>query len=69
MTQLIGFWTMWHAYGGYQGLIDLGMAPTTVHRNVKWFRQVFKAHPDEYSIPGLTLDLKQWHAGGTVETE
>jgi len=61
VTQLVGFWVMWHAYGGYQGLIDLGMAPTTVYRNVKAFRTLFGQHPDEFEFDGLSIDLKAWH--------
>lgn len=60
VTDLVGFWVMWHAYGGYQGLIDLGMAPTTVYRKVKWFRTVFGTHPDEYDMRGVSVDLKKW---------
>ena len=69
VTQLVGFWVMWHGQGGYQGLIDAGMAPTTVYRNVKWFRTVFGQHPDEFVFPGLTLDVSAWNGSGTKGEE
>lgn len=63
ITDLVGFWVLWHAYGGHEGLIELGMAPTTIYRKTKGFRTVFGAHPDEYDFPGLERpDLKKWHA-------
>lgn len=62
VTELVGFWVLWHAYGGYQGLVEtLGMPPTTIYRKVKSFRVVFGSHPDEFEFKGLSLDLKKWH--------
>lgn len=60
---LVGFWVMWHAYGGFQGLMDQGMSHTTITRRVKLFRMAFKAHPDDFVFPGLDLDVIKWHGG------
>lgn len=58
---LLGFWLMWHVYGGFEGLEAAGMHRSTIWRKVKQFRLVLKAHPDEYTIPGVKLDLaKLW---------
>ncbi|MCW2751979.1 MAG: hypothetical protein JWR83_3089 [Aeromicrobium sp.] len=68
VSELVGFWVLWHAYGGYQGLVEtLGMAPTTVYRKVKWFRIVFGEHPDGFEFPGLAVDLKKWHSSPVAE--
>lgn len=58
---LIGFWVLWHGYGGYEGLVHLGMHPSTVYRRIRAFRLMFGKHPDEYTFPGLTLDIKKWN--------
>ncbi len=59
---LTGFWVLWHGSGGYEGLVNLGMHPSTVYRRIRAFRLLFGEHPDEYQFPGLTLDLKKWNA-------
>lgn len=56
---LLGFWLMWHIYGGFEGLEAKGMHRSTIWRKVKQFRLVFKVHPDEYEVPGITLDLEK----------
>ena len=57
---LVGFWVLWHAYGGFERLVDIGFSPSSVHRRVKAFRQVFGDHPDVYEFKGLTLDRAKW---------
>ena len=69
VAEMIGFWVMWHAYGGYRGLEEFGMPPTTIYRKVKNFRMMFGAHPDEYQFPGLERpNLKKWHAPAATES-
>jgi hypothetical protein len=58
---LVGFWVLWHAYGGFENLIELGFSPSSVHRRVKAFRQVFGEHPDTFQFKGLELDRAKWH--------
>lgn len=59
---LIGFWVLWHGSGGYEGLVDLGMHPSTIYRRIRAFRLMFGTHPDEFKFPGLTLNIKKWNA-------
>ena len=62
-VDLLGFWMAWHIYGGFEGLVEFGMHPSTVWRKVRRFRQVFGAHPDEYRFPGVQIDpVKYWDA-------
>lgn len=56
-ADLVGFWMLWHLHGGFEGLVELGMHPTTVWRKVKRFRTVFGTHPDEFEMPGVTIDV------------
>ncbi|MGE3834070.1 MAG: hypothetical protein AB7H43_04715 [Acidimicrobiia bacterium] len=55
-ADMVGFWLAWHLHGGFEGLVELGMHPSTVWRKVKRFRTVTGKHPDEFQIPGVTLD-------------
>lgn len=58
-----GFWLAWHIHGGFEGLVSLGMHPTTVWRKVKRFRTTMGMHPDEYQMPGVTIDVEAyWEA-------
>ena len=56
VCDLIGFWTVWHLHGGFEGLEELGMHRATIFRKVNRFRTVFGEHPDEFVIPGVKLD-------------
>jgi hypothetical protein len=56
VCDLIGFWTVWHLHGGFEGLEELGMHRATIFRRVKRFRTVFGAHPDEFEMPGVEFD-------------
>src|SRR5271154_2341599 len=65
MVDLLGFWMLWHLYGGFEGLEEFGMHPSTIWRKVSRFRQVFGKHPDEFEFPGVTIDPKAyWAAAG-----
>ncbi len=62
-ADLVGFWAVWHLHGGFEGLVESGMHPSTVWRKVKRFRQVFGEHPDTFSMPGVTIDaVAYWEA-------
>lgn len=42
VQRLLGFWLMWHIYGGRSGLLGAGvMAESTMYRQVNEFRRVF----------------------------
>lgn len=66
VSELVGFWVLWHLYGGFEGMVDrIGMHPTTVWRKVKRFRTVFHQHPDVFEMPGITVDpAAYWAAFG-----
>lgn len=65
-ADLLGFWTLWHLYGGFEGLKRFGYHEATIYRKVKRFRRVFGAHPDEFTIPGITVDPEAyWAAAGS----
>jgi len=59
-VDLLGFWMAWHLYGGFEGLVEFGMHPSTVWRKVKRFRLTFGAHPDEFTFPGVAIDARAY---------
>ena len=61
-VDLVGFWVVWHLHGGFEGLRQLGMSRASIYRRIKLFRSSFGAHPDEYELPGVRLDLAEYHA-------
>jgi hypothetical protein len=63
ITDLIGFWAVWHLEGGFEGLQALGMSRASIYRRIKLFRIAFGAHPDEFEMPGIKLDLKDFREG------
>lgn len=63
MVDLVGFWAMWHLEGGFAGLQRMGMSRASIYRRIKLFRIAFDAHPDEFEMPGVTLDLVAYRAG------
>jgi hypothetical protein len=63
IVDLVGFWAVWHLEGGYQGLRNLGMSRASIYRRIKLFRMAFGAHPDEYVMPGVKLDLADFREG------
>lgn len=60
VEDLIGFWVMWHLYGGFEGLERFGMHRSTIWRKVSRFRKMTGQHPDEYKMPGITIDPKAY---------
>jgi hypothetical protein len=54
---LTGFWLIWHLEGGFEGLRRLGMSRSSIYRRISMFRETMGVHPDEYEMPGVTLDL------------
>ncbi len=54
---LLGFWLAWHLEGGFEGLQRIGMSRASVYRRVNLFRKTLGVHPDEYSFPGVSIDL------------
>ncbi len=64
-VDLFGFWLVWHLEGGFEGLRQAGMSRSAIYRRVRLFRKAFHAHPDEFEMPGVTLDLKAYQEGAT----
>jgi hypothetical protein len=57
---LTGFWLLWHLEGGFEGLLRLGMSRSSIYRRVSLFRKTMGVHPDEYEMPGVTLDVVKY---------
>lgn len=66
---LLGFWLMWQLEGGYNGLRRHGMSRSAIYRRVASFRKVFGAHPDEFELPGITIDHKTYFESARRGTE
>lgn len=59
-ADLLGFWLVWQLEGGFEGLRRNGMSRSTIFRKVGRFRQVTGKHPDEFELPGVTLDVEAY---------
>jgi hypothetical protein len=59
-VDLVGFWVLWHLHGGFEGLLRLGMTQSTIYRKIKRFRTAYGVHPDEFVMPGITLDREAY---------
>jgi len=60
MMDLAGFWLLWHAEGGFEGLLRLGMSRASIYRRIRLFRRLMGVHVDEYQMPGVKLDLAKY---------
>jgi hypothetical protein len=60
MMDLAGFWLLWHAEGGFEGLQRLGMSRSSIYRRISLFRKLMGVHPDEYEMPGVKLNLAKY---------
>jgi hypothetical protein len=63
VVDLVGFWLWWHLEGGYDGLIRAGMSRSAIYRRLRAFRRYYGAHPDEFEMPGVTIDVKAFQEG------
>ena len=54
---LRGFWLSWHLEGGFDGLLNRGIGRSAIYSRIRRFRDITGQHPDDYEIPGVTLDL------------
>ena len=66
---LVGFWLTWQVSGGYEGLRSIGMSRSAIYRRIKQFRQVFGKHPDEFDMPGISIDVAAYQAARKAELE
>jgi hypothetical protein len=60
MMDLAGFWLLWHAEGGFEGLQRLGMSRSSIYRRISLFRKLMGVHPDEYEMPGVKLNVAKY---------
>lgn len=69
-VDLMGFWLCWQTEGGFEGLRRLGMSRSAIYRRIGLFRKATGQHPDEYQLPGVTVDVPAYLAGGlAIESE
>lgn len=59
LADQLGFWLLWHRFGGFEGLRRIGMPRTTIYRRVKTFRDLLGEHPDVYRLRGVTIELDE----------
>ena len=62
-VDLLGFWLVWQVEGGFDGLRRLGMSRSSIYRRIKIFRKLMGVHPDEYVMPGVTIDVAAYLSG------
>ncbi len=68
-VDVFGFWLAWHLEGGFDGLRRMGLSRSAIYRRVKIFRSLTGFHPDEYSMPGVTIDLAAYRQAEPIATE
>lgn len=61
-ADLFGFWLLWHLQGGFDGLRRNGMSRATIYRRINLFRKLTGQHPDEFEMPGVTIDVAAYRA-------
>ena len=59
-ADLLGFWLVWHLEGGYEGLRRNGMSRATIYRRISTFRRLTGQHPDEFELPGVSIDVRTY---------
>jgi hypothetical protein len=65
VADMVGFWVLWHLYGGFDNLVEFGFHPATLYRKINRFRIAFGQHPDEFVMPGVKIDRDAyWAAAG-----
>jgi hypothetical protein len=62
VEDLLGFWLIWHLEGGFDGLQRVGMSRSAIYRRIASFRKQYGVHPDEFVMPGVTIDLDAYLA-------
>ena len=69
MMDLAGFWLLWHAEGGFEGLRRLGMSRSSIYRRISLFRKLMGVHVDEYRMPGVELNLTRYQTSEAAPAE
>jgi len=61
---LMGFWLTWQLHGGFEGMQrDLKMSRSAVYRRVSAFRRATGQHPDEFKLPGVSINVARYLEG------
>lgn len=68
-ADLLGFWLVWHLEGGYEGLRRNGMSRATIYRRISMFRRLTGQHPDEFELPGVTIDVGTYNGAAKGRSE
>lgn len=49
VTRLLGFWMLWHTYGGLDGIVETGIMPSsTAYKQRKEFRETFGVKVEDW---------------------
>jgi hypothetical protein len=67
VEDMIGFWVMWHLYGGFEGLEEFGMHKSTIWRKVRRFRTMTGQHPDVFKMPGIRINPGAYWASSDIK--
>ena len=68
-VDLVGFWLTWHLEGGFEGVRRVGMSRSAIYRRIKMFRSLTGMHPDEFEMPGVSIDLKAYQARPGIKVD
>lgn len=58
-TNMFGFWLVWQLNGGFEGMKRMGMSDAAIWRHVKAFRDALGEHPDDFKMPGVSIDVDE----------
>ena len=61
-ADLLGFWLTWHLEGGFEGMIRMGYSRSGLYRRIHRFREITGQHPDEFMMPGVSIDVEAYLA-------
>ena len=61
-ADMLGFWLVWHLEGGFEGMQRMGFSRSGLYRRIHRFREITGQHPDEYTMPGVTIDVAAYLA-------
>ncbi len=64
-----GFWLLWHIHGGFDGLRRFGMSRSAIYKNISRFRSAAGEHPDDFTLPGVTIDVAEYWRGAPEAEE
>lgn len=59
---MAGFWLLWQLEGGFEGLERTGMSKSAIYRRISLFKKITGRHPDEFDLPGVTVNVREYLA-------